>query len=131
MTGTHDRRPVRAPLRQAALALFLLSSTGAPPARATADEPVAPAPSVRAAADEPAAPASAIRDEAGLFTDKGRAINQQEPGWETTLTGLPQELYKFWKQHLQPRGYRLKFQIADWPNGMPGDISLTLSWGER
>ena len=66
-----------------------------------------------------------------LFTDKGRAINQQEAGWETTLTGLPQELYKFWKQHLQPRGYRLKFQIADWPNGMPGDISLTLSWGER
>ncbi len=66
-----------------------------------------------------------------LFTDKGRAINQQEPGWETTLTGLPKELYAFWKQHLQPRGYRLKFQIAEWPNGMPGDISLSLSWGER
>ena len=66
-----------------------------------------------------------------LFTDKGRAINQQEPGWEATLTGLPKELYAFWKQHLQPRGYRLKFQIAEWPNGMPGDISLSLSWGER
>ena len=24
-----------------------------------------------------------------LFTDKGRAINQQEAGWEATLTGLP------------------------------------------
>jgi hypothetical protein len=66
-----------------------------------------------------------------LFTDKGRAINQQEAGWETTLTGLPKELYAFWKQHLQPRGYRMKFQIADWPGGMPGDISLSLSWGER
>ncbi|TMJ04544.1 MAG: hypothetical protein E6G97_06210 [Alphaproteobacteria bacterium] len=66
-----------------------------------------------------------------LFTDKGRAINQQEAGWESTLTGLPKELYAFWKQHLQPRGYRLKFQIADWPGGMPGDISLSLSWGER
>ena len=66
-----------------------------------------------------------------LFTDKGRAINQQEAGWETTLTGLPKELYGFWKQHLQPRGYRMKFQIADWPGGMPGDISLSLSWGER
>jgi uncharacterized protein (DUF1778 family) len=63
-----------------------------------------------------------------LFTDGGRAINQQEPGWEDTLTGLPKELYQFWKAHLQPRGYRLKYQIADWPNGMPGDISITLVW---
>src|SRR6476620_2316478 len=52
-----------------------------------------------------------------MFTDKGRAINQQEPGWENSLTGLPKELYQFWKAHLQPRGYRVKFQIADWPNG--------------
>ena len=63
-----------------------------------------------------------------LFTDKGRAINQQEPDWENTLTGLTKELYQFWKVHLQPRGYRVKFQIADWPNGMPGDISFTLVW---
>src|SRR4249919_2114181 len=64
-----------------------------------------------------------------MFTDKGRAINQQEPGWEDTLTGLPKELYQFWKVHLQPRGYRLKYQIADWPNGIPGDSSITLAWG--
>jgi hypothetical protein len=66
-----------------------------------------------------------------LFTDKGRAINQQEAGWEETLTGLPKELYQFWKTHLQPRGYRVKFQIVDWPGGMPGDIGITLSWGEE
>jgi hypothetical protein len=64
-----------------------------------------------------------------LCTDKGRAINQQEPGWEDTLTGLPKELHQFWKKHMESRGYRLKFQIADWPNGMPGDISVTLMWG--
>lgn len=63
-----------------------------------------------------------------LFTDRGRAINQQEAGWDTTLTGLPKELYQFWKKYLEPRGYRIKFQIADWPNGMPGDISVTLMW---
>jgi hypothetical protein len=73
--------------------------------------------------------------EVGRFSNKltgdgGRAINQQEPGWEDTLTGLPKELYQFWKVHLQPRGYRLKYQVADWPNGMPGDISITLAWGE-
>src|SRR6516164_252663 len=43
-----------------------------------------------------------------LCTDRGRAINQQEPGWETTLTGLPKELYDFWQKHLQPRGYKVK-----------------------
>jgi hypothetical protein len=63
-----------------------------------------------------------------LFTDGGRAINQQERGWEATMTGLPKELYEFWATHLKPRGYRIKAQVADWPKGMPGDISLTLIW---
>lgn len=64
-----------------------------------------------------------------LFTDNGRAINQQEPGWDETLTGLPRELFQFWKTYLQPRGYRLKFEIVEWPGGLPGDIGITLSWG--
>jgi hypothetical protein len=64
-----------------------------------------------------------------LCTDRGRAINQAEPGWETTLTGLPKELYDFWDRHLRPRGYRLRVQIVDFPGGMPGDIGATLSWG--
>ena len=64
-----------------------------------------------------------------LCNDGGRAINQQEPGWENTLTGLPKELFQFWKKYLQSRGYRIKFQIVDWPNGMPGDIGVTLAWG--
>jgi hypothetical protein len=63
-----------------------------------------------------------------LFTDRGRAINQQEPGWENTLTGLPKELYQFWQKYLRPRGYKLRVQIVDFPGGMPGDIGMTLSW---
>jgi hypothetical protein len=63
-----------------------------------------------------------------LFTDRGRAINQQEAGWEDTLTGLPKELFEFWQQHLKPRGYKIKFQIVDFPGGMPGDVGITLSW---
>jgi hypothetical protein len=66
-----------------------------------------------------------------LCTDRGRAINQQEPGWEDTLLGLPKELVEFWKKYLQPRGYRLRCQIAEWPDGVPGDFSITLSWGEK
>lgn len=64
-----------------------------------------------------------------LCTDRGRAINQMEPGWEDTLTGLPKELVEFWRQHLKPHGYKLKVQIVDFPGGMPGDVGMTLSWG--
>jgi hypothetical protein len=64
-----------------------------------------------------------------LCTDRGRAINQAEVGWEKTLTGQPQELYAFWHRYLRPRGYRLKVQIIDFPGGMPGDIGVTLCWG--
>ena len=65
-----------------------------------------------------------------LTTDRGRAIGQMEHGWETTLTGLPKELFEFWKKYLQPRGYKIKFQIVDYPGGVPGDIGITLSWGD-
>ena len=64
-----------------------------------------------------------------LCTDRGRAINQQESGWENTLTGLPKELFEFWQKHLKSRGYRIRFQVVDFPNGMPGDIGATLAWG--
>lgn len=63
-----------------------------------------------------------------LCTDNGRAINQQETGWEKTLTGLPKEMYEFWDRRLRPLGYKLRFQIVDWPGGMPGDIGITLKW---
>jgi hypothetical protein len=63
-----------------------------------------------------------------LCTDHGRAINQQEPGWEKTLTGLPKEMYEFWQRALRPLGYKLKVQIVDWPGGMPGDVGITLKW---
>jgi uncharacterized protein (DUF1778 family) len=63
-----------------------------------------------------------------LCTDRGRAINQQEPGWENTLTGLPKELFQFWRMYLRPRGYGLKCQIVDFPGGIPGDFGVTLSW---
>ena len=66
-----------------------------------------------------------------LFTDRGRAINQQEPGWEDTLTGLPKELFEFWKQYLRPKGYKIKFQIADWSGGKPGDIGISLNWSRQ
>ena len=63
-----------------------------------------------------------------LCTDHGRAINQQEPGWGKTLTRLPKEIYEFWDRQLRSLGYKIRFQIVDWPGGMPGDIAITLKW---
>jgi len=65
-----------------------------------------------------------------LCTDRGRAINQMEPGWEKTLTGIPQEIFQLWSEYLKPRGYRIRYQIIDFPGGMPGDISVVIAWGD-
>jgi hypothetical protein len=64
-----------------------------------------------------------------LCTDKGRAINQQEPGWEDTLTGIPREIYQLWAKYFRERGYKLRVEIIDFPGGMPGDVGMTLKWG--
>jgi hypothetical protein len=63
-----------------------------------------------------------------LCMDQGRAINQGEPGWENTLTGIPKDMYQFWNEHLRPRGYKVRAQIVEFPGGMPGDIGIFLIW---
>ena len=63
-----------------------------------------------------------------ICTDNGRAINQVEDGWENTLTGIPKEIYEFWKRQLKPRGYHIRYEIIDYPGGMPGDVGIFLSW---
>jgi hypothetical protein len=65
-----------------------------------------------------------------LCTDKGRAINQQELGWEKTLTGIAKEIFQLWYDYLKPRGYRIRYQIIDFPGGMPGDIAIVIAWGD-
>jgi hypothetical protein len=63
-----------------------------------------------------------------LCTDNGRAINQAEEGWEKTLTGVPKEIYEFWQRQLRSRGYHIRYEIIDYPGGMPGDVGVILSW---
>src|SRR5215469_15843498 len=63
-----------------------------------------------------------------LCTDRGRAINQMEPGWEQTLTGLPKELVEFHQKFLKPQGYKMAVQIVDFSGGIPGDFGMTLRW---
>ena len=63
-----------------------------------------------------------------LCTDRGRAINQGEPGWENTLTGLPKEMFQLWQTHLKPRGYKSDIRSSISRAACLGDIAITLSW---
>jgi hypothetical protein len=65
-----------------------------------------------------------------LCTDKGRALNNSEKEWPSTLIGRPLQAFEFWRDHLQPQGYGLKAMIVNWPQGMPGDIGFFLNWDE-
>lgn len=63
-----------------------------------------------------------------LCTDGGRAINNGDPHWPTTLVGFAQRAYEFYKAELQPNGYRLRAEILNFPGGKPGDVAVTLLW---
>ena len=54
-----------------------------------------------------------------ICTDNGRAINQAEAGWEQTLTGIPKEIYEFWKRQLQPQGYHIPTRSSTIPAACP------------
>jgi hypothetical protein len=70
----------------------------------------------------------ALRFPSQYCTDGGRAINNFEPDWPTTLTGFAKRAYEFWRKELEPHGYKLRAQIMDFPGGMPGDVGIFLKW---
>jgi hypothetical protein len=63
-----------------------------------------------------------------LCSDRGRKINNSEPGWEETLEGRPKLGYEFWHDHLRPLGFHLRAEVLEYPGGMPGDIGFFLTW---
>ena len=83
---------------------------------------------LRTAARNGSKEALVMRFPNALCTDKGRALNNLEKEWPSTLIGRPLQAFEFWRDHLQPQGYGLKAMIVDWPEGMPGDIGFFLTW---
>jgi len=63
-----------------------------------------------------------------LCTDRGRAINSLEAGWEKSLTGFPRDVFDAWAEHFRSRGYKLSAKIVEFPEGKPGDVGLFMSW---
>jgi hypothetical protein len=41
---------------------------------------------------------------------------------------VPKEIYEFWRRQFKPKGYHIRFEILDYPGGMPGDVGIALSW---
>jgi hypothetical protein len=69
-----------------------------------------------------------LRFSSEFCTDRGRAINNFAPEWPETLTGFAKEAYEAWEQNLRPLGYKLRAQVLNYPDGMPGDIGIFLHW---
>jgi hypothetical protein len=60
--------------------------------------------------------------------DQGRAVTNRDPNWHVKLEGFPKRAYDFFAKELAPRGFQLKAEILDWPNGVPGDVGFILTW---
>jgi CBS domain-containing protein len=70
-----------------------------------------------------------LRFPSDLCSDGGRAINAPDPEWPATLRGEAAELYLRWERELRPRHFHIAARVVDFPDGMPGDIGLFLTWG--
>ena len=63
-----------------------------------------------------------------LCNDDGRRINNGLEGWEATLPGAARRVFEFWRDDLQPRGFRFFARVITYPDGMPGDVGIFFSW---
>ena len=70
-----------------------------------------------------------IRFPSRLCSDGGRAINAPDARWPETLRGEPADIFRRWRDELQPEGFQIAAQIVDFPDGVPGDAALYLMWG--
>jgi len=65
---------------------------------------------------------------ATFCADGGRAINNFEADWPTTLTGRAAKLYELWEANARDMGYRVEARVLNYPKGLIGDIGLYLLW---
>jgi hypothetical protein len=71
-----------------------------------------------------------IRFPCDLCNDGGRKIDVAETGWPTTLRGEAAEFYTRWERDLRAAGFGLSAQIAEYTDGIPSSVALSLTWRE-
>ena len=65
---------------------------------------------------------------ASFCSDGGRAINNNLPDWQKTLTGRAEKMFALWETNAKPLGYKLEARVLNYPKGMIGDIGLFVLW---
>jgi hypothetical protein len=83
---------------------------------------------VRQAAEDGRNEIEIFRFPSEFCSDGGRRINNFEPDWAESLTGVAREIYEAFEKELRPKGYRMRAQIVDFPGGVPGNVGLFLRW---
>ncbi|MCQ4159395.1 hypothetical protein NON00_05595 [Roseomonas sp. GC11] len=85
---------------------------------------------IRAAFDAGEKSLQVVTFPSGFCPDEGRHINHALPGWEDELPGYARRVYEFWDEALRPGGFGFNARVISYPNGMPGDIGLFITWPE-
>ena len=83
---------------------------------------------LKEAADSGRSEMMVLRFPSDLCSDQGRAINNRLAGWENSLVGRPKQLYEIWEKELKPKGFKLRFEVLEYPKGIPGDIGMFVAW---
>ena len=83
---------------------------------------------MRHAAEQGRMEVMVLRFPSKLCTDHGRAINNSDAEWPQTLPGKAAALYARWDQKGRDLGYKMHALIIDFPDGLPGDVGLFVSW---
>lgn len=83
---------------------------------------------VRRAAEAGQREVLAIRFPATFCNDHGRAINNLDPNWPDSLEGFAKRGHAWFKEHLEPLGFKVRAQILTYPDGIPGEVGIYLRW---
>ena len=59
---------------------------------------------------------------------KEEKAKNAEPEWLGTLPKGAQPIFEYWNTSLRPGGFGFFARIINYPNGMPGDVGLFISW---
>jgi hypothetical protein len=69
-----------------------------------------------------------VRFSSDYCNDGGRMINSFDPDWPKSLEGFAKRAYEYFEKELRPLGFKLRAEIANFPDGIPGDVAMFLRW---
>jgi hypothetical protein len=83
---------------------------------------------VRRAAEQGQHEIIVLKFPAAWTNDHGRRINNNEPDWPASLEGFAKRGYEFYEREMRRLGYKLRCQVLNYPDGVPGEVGMFLSW---